>query len=247
MRKAVLFGVLVVLVLSFTALQASGGSCRVILESITRLEYKGVGEDFFFSITVNGKKFLVSQYTREMLLWDEEIPDETILTITATVTEHDDVYTDLGSKILPISVRPDAAGTYTYGLDVRVTEYKGYWVRSEYADWRFTIRVIVIGEPDYFALLSNYIKLYKSEFAIIRKKTIDIFDLPLLDIWCSEGAMCAIYQHCPITSWQQLHDIKYISAASSTGTPQAAVSESQALIFLLVFDLTMGPEDWPWK
>jgi hypothetical protein len=102
-------------------------------------------------------------------------------------------------------------------------------------------------EPDYFGLLSSFMQLYATEFGIIRKQSINILDLPLLEIWCSEGVMYALYKHCPITSWDELKEIKYISATSSTGKPRAAISESKALTFLLFFDLAFGPEGWPWS
>ena len=103
-------------------------------------------------------------------------------------------------------------------------------------------------EPDYFKLLSDYIQFYQMSFDNIRKQSIDILDLPLLEIWCSEGVMYALYKNCPIVSWQQLADIKYISATSSTGKPRAAISESRALTLMFMFDLAM-PEmgRWPWS
>lgn len=102
-------------------------------------------------------------------------------------------------------------------------------------------------EPDYFELLNSFMQLYADQYGIIRKQSIDHLDLPLLEIWCSEGVMYALYQNCPITSWDQLKEIKYISATSSTGKPRAAISESKALTFLLFFNLGLGPEGWPWS
>ena len=103
--------------------------------------------------------------------------------------------------------------------------------------------------PNYFDIMTTFVA---SEPAGFRKTQITQLDLQLLELWFSDSAMYYIYQALPITSWQQLHDIKYVSNTSKTGKARAACSETKALQLMILFDLQFekdgyGHDIWPWK
>lgn len=102
-------------------------------------------------------------------------------------------------------------------------------------------------EPSYLEVVKARIALNAPEYAKIRKTVMDKQDLQILEIWLSEGAMYAIFDKMPITSWAQLEQIKY--RAKPTSDPRRAVSNSVALELMFLFDLPMGTPDgsWPWS
>jgi hypothetical protein len=104
-------------------------------------------------------------------------------------------------------------------------------------------------EPNYLAVVDARIALHAAEYKAIRKTVIDHSDLQVLEIWLSEGAMYAVYSALPITTWQQLADVEYVSATSTTGKPRAAVSTNVATEFRFLFDLPNGNDKniWPWS
>ena len=102
--------------------------------------------------------------------------------------------------------------------------------------------------PDYYGIVSAFAA---TEPAGFRKTSIDQLDLKLLELWFSDSAMYMIYKALPITSWKQLHDIRYVSISSSSGKDRAACSETKALQLMILFDLKFelndkGEKVWPW-
>ncbi len=102
--------------------------------------------------------------------------------------------------------------------------------------------------PDYLALVQAFVQ---TEPAGFRKQQITQADLPLLELWFSDSAMYVLFQSLPITSWQQLHDLKYVSISSKSGKPRALCSETKALELMILFDLAWQTDDqgqpiWPW-
>jgi len=99
--------------------------------------------------------------------------------------------------------------------------------------------------PNYFSIVSQRITM----LAPNRKAEITAADLPFLEILFSEGAMYRIERELPIKNWQQLANLTYVSAASTSGDPRAVCSEMDALILRLVFVLANGNDAnvWPWS
>jgi len=119
--------------------------CRVtvILEMI-ELDYNNhVGNEWSFSMDINGQDVSVSQYQENQTVYDETIIGSETLRITAQAVERD-TYSDSGSagQTFVISCT-DAGSEPEYGkLEVLVREDRGRYAGNT-ALWRFYIRVYV--------------------------------------------------------------------------------------------------------
>jgi len=119
--------------------------CRVtvILEMI-ELDYNNhVGNEWSFSMDINGQDVSVSQYQENQTVYDETIIGSETLRITARAVEHDK-HSDFGSAGQTFVISCTDTGIETeYGkLEVLVREDRGRYA-GNMALWRFYIRVYV--------------------------------------------------------------------------------------------------------